>query len=137
MRDRPKNPELCEFFQRVAAFDGAVESGDWSGLEDWLTDDVRYVVSGVPYATSLSGKADVLGGLRRSIENFDNQFDKRVWLPVGTRLIAPNTVEVRVWSHYEKAGLTPLTFPAFCRFTFRGELIELMTDTYEEDLVEL
>lgn len=121
----------------IKAFDNAVDTDDWQSLERWVTDDVRYVVSGTPFATSLTGREAVLNGLRRSINNFDNRFDRRIWLPVGTRLRETNTVEVRVWSRYEKAGLPPLTFPALSRFTFRGELIELMTDTYEGDLVEL
>jgi hypothetical protein len=82
----------------ISAFDKAVDSDDWDSLRPLLADDASYTVSGAPFACHLAGADAVLAGFRRSIANFDRQFDQRWWFGVGVR-------EFSRWPGGRDAGL--------------------------------
>ncbi|MEE4380447.1 MAG: nuclear transport factor 2 family protein [Pseudomonadales bacterium] len=121
----------------VETFDEVVVSSDWSRLEEFLTEDVRYLVSGVPFACELSGRTSVLAGLRRSVDNFDAHFDTRHYEAVASREFPPNLIVSDVWSRYVRSGQEPLQFPVRSSFFFRDDRICLLADCYDADAIEL
>lgn len=115
----------------IAAFDRACTTDDWSGLGERLSEDVVYVVAGVPYACELRGRDAVLAGFARSVRNFDRRFDSRSWSGVGIRLWTPNAVTGRARGYYTLVGKPDLTFSAQAQWIFRDGRISVMTDLYD------
>lgn len=115
----------------IAAFDRACDTDDWSSLDRFVTDDVAYVVSGVPFACDLRGREAVLGGLRKSVRGFDRRFDRRGWRGIGVKAWPPNAVTCRAYGTYERAGTPTLTFSARAHWFFRDGRIGLMADIYD------
>ncbi|MEL6530169.1 MAG: nuclear transport factor 2 family protein [Pseudomonadota bacterium] len=115
----------------IAAFDKAVETDDWQELDQFLTPDVTYTVSGVPFACSLAGRAAVLGGFRKSIANFDRHFDQRWWFGVGVRVFDPGTVTARAMGVYRLGDKPLLHFSARSMWRFEGDRIVAMNDWYD------
>ncbi len=120
----------------VAAFDASAEDGDWQRLVPFLTEDVVYVVAGVPFGCELRGRDAVLAGFARSIANFDARFDERRWQGVGVREFAPGAITGRAQGWYRLGELPPLTFSAQSQWFFRGDRICLMTDIYDVSEVD-
>lgn len=121
----------------VETFDEVVASGAWGRLDEFMTEDVRYLVSGVPFACELSGKESVIAGLRRSVENFDAHFDTRHYDAIASREFPPNLIVSDVWSRYGRVGQEPLQFPVRSSFYFRDDRICLLADRYDPDAIEL
>ncbi|MCE7999402.1 MAG: nuclear transport factor 2 family protein [Rhodobiaceae bacterium] len=121
----------------IADFDQTVEDDHWDRLEPYLADNVRYIVSGAPFSCSIEGRAAVLAGLRKSVQNFDHKFIKRTWHPVGVQTYEPGYVTARILSGYDKAGAPPLRFPATCHWHFLDGKIDLMLDFYDAEFVEI
>ncbi|MGF1454177.1 MAG: hypothetical protein ACFB6R_02235 [Alphaproteobacteria bacterium] len=118
-------------------FEATVLDDRWERLEPWLMDNVRYIVAGTPFACSLTGRGAVLDGFAKSIRGFDRQFDRRLWLAVGTRSLPPNGVTARIWGQYDKAGLPPLGVPVLGHWFYEDGRIACMVDLYEEDTAEM
>lgn len=115
----------------IAAFDAAVESGNWDDLTQFLTPDVTYTVSGLPTACSLSGREKVLAGFAKSIANFDKHFDERLWFGVGVREFAPHIITGRAFGIYRMGDKPPLHFSAKSLWRFDGDRIAAMSDWYD------
>ncbi|MEO0884110.1 MAG: nuclear transport factor 2 family protein [Pseudomonadota bacterium] len=115
----------------IAAFDRAFETGDWSNAQNFLTDDVVYIVAGVPFACELRGRDEVIAGFRKSLENFDRKFDSRNWEAVDLKVWADHAVTGLAKGRYELNGKPPITFAARSAWFFRGGKISLMTDIYD------
>ena len=123
----------------ISAFDQAAASGQWQGLRDFLSDDVTYTVSGVPFACHLDGPDAVLSGFARSIANFDNHFDERRWYGVGIREFMPGVVQGRAMGVYILGDLPPLFFSASSSWHFKdGKLFAMhdLYDTAEQDVLD-
>lgn len=116
---------MIELWQNwISAFDLAVDSDDWSPLRPLLDDDVTYTVSGAPFACHLVGAEAVIAGFRKSISNFDRQFDQRWWFGVGVREFAPDVVSARAMGVYRLADKPLLHFSAHSDWRFReGKVI--------------
>jgi hypothetical protein len=115
----------------IAAFDRAFETDRWDEARSFLTEDVVYVVAGVPFGCELRGREEVIAGFRKSLDNFDRRFDKRYWEAVDLRVWADQSVTCLAKGSYTLAGKPPLTFAAKGSWFFRGENICLMTDIYD------
>lgn len=122
---------IARWRQWVAAFEAAVVDDGWQRLAPFLTEDVRYIVAGVPFACDLQGRDAVIAGFARSIANFDRRLDSRQWFGVGIRAFAPGAVTGRACGVYTWAGAPPLSFGALSSWFYRGEAIALMTDIYD------
>ena len=114
----------------ISAFDRAVDSDDWDSLRPLLADDASYIVSGAPFACHLVGADAVLAGFRRSITNFDRQFDQRWWFGVGVREFAPDVVSARAMGVYRLANKPLLHFSAHSQWRFRDDKVAAMQDCY-------
>jgi hypothetical protein len=119
------------------AFETSVMDDDWSRLAPFLTEDVQYRVTGLPFACVVRGRDAVLAGFRKSFDGFDRKFDQRSHQVVGTRVFEPGLVRTRIWSGYEKAGLPKLEFAAIGEWHFEGDRIGLMVDVYDSAEPEL
>lgn len=115
----------------VAAFDAACGDGDWARLAPFLTDDVVYIVAGVPFACELRGADAVIAGFARSVAHFDARFDERRWHGIGGREFAPGAVTGRAQGWYRRGDLPPLTFSAISVWFSRGDRLCAMTDIYD------
>jgi ketosteroid isomerase-like protein len=115
----------------ISAFDKAVDSDDWDSLRPLLADDASYTVSGAPFACHLAGADAVLAGFRRSIANFDRQFDQRWWFGVGVREFAPDVVSARAMGVYRLGDKPLLHFSAHSQWRFRDGQVAAMQDCYD------
>ncbi|MBB4285069.1 nuclear transport factor 2 family protein [Roseospira goensis] len=115
----------------IAAFNQACEADAWSALDPFLTDDVVYIVAGVPFACELRGRKAVIAGFQRSVRGFDQHFERRTWTGVGVRLWEPGTVTARALGRYTRAGAPDLTFAAHGTWVFRHDRIAMMLDLYD------
>lgn len=115
----------------IAAFDAAATHDDWGSLRPFLTEDVTYTVSGVPFACHLVGMDAVLSGFQKSISNFDRHFDERQWYGVGVREYAPDIVTGRAMGVYRMKDLPLLHFSAPSIWRFENGKITMMQDCYD------
>jgi len=117
-------------------FNAACETDDWSKLGPYLTEDVEYQVTGMPFACQLSGRDSVIAGFAKSVRGFDQRFDSRVHEPVGIKLVEPDTVTAIAWGRYEKAGSPDVRIAAHGYWHFRDEKICRMMDIWDTTLAE-
>ncbi len=115
----------------IAAFDNTTVTGEWSKAGSFLTDDVTYIVAGVPFGCELRGRDNVLAGFAKSIENFDRKFDERRWAPVDLQIWSDQAVTCLAKGDYRLGETPPITFAAKGSWFFRGDRICLMTDIYD------
>ncbi|NQX94087.1 MAG: nuclear transport factor 2 family protein [Erythrobacter sp.] len=115
----------------IAAFDRAVETGDWDRLEPFLDPEVSYTVSGVPFACSLKGRDRVIAGFAKSIANFDKRFDAREWFGVGVRVFEPDTITGRAMAVYRQSGAPVLQVSAPTVWRFKGDRLVALHDMYD------
>jgi hypothetical protein len=121
----------------VAAFDQSVEDDQWDRLSPFLTDDVIYSVSGVPYACELRGRDAVIAGFAKSIRGFDRHFDERHWYGVGIKLCEPNLITGRAMGRYVMKDKPELYFSASSLWLFRGQQLSMMSDIYDTSEVDV
>ncbi len=121
----------------IEAFDQCVIDDQWERLHPFLDPDVRYIVSGTPFACTLKGRDAVLSGLAKSIRNFDRYFDQRGWTPVWTRVYPPNAIHVLVHGEYRKKGLPPLRIPVLGQWYYHEGKIDCMVDIYDDALADM
>lgn len=115
----------------ISAFEKVVDTDDWGSLRPLLADDATYTVSGAPFACQLHGSDEVLAGFRKSISNFDRQFDQRWWFGVGVREFAPDVVSARAMGVYRLANKPLLHFSAHSHWSFRNGKVVAMQDCYD------
>jgi hypothetical protein len=127
-----ENAIMIELWQNwISAFDLAVESDDWGPLRPMLDEGVTYTVSGAPFACHLVGAEAVIAGFRKSISNFDRQFDQRWWFGVGVREFAPDVISARAMGVYRLADKPLLHFSARSLWRFRDGKVVAMQDCYD------
>lgn len=115
----------------IAAFDGAFDSGDWTKAGRFLSDDVVYIVAGVPFACELRGRDAVMAGFKKSLTNFDKKFDERRWEAVDLRVWDEHAITGYAKGDYVLQGKPPITFSAKSHWFFRDGKISVMTDVYD------
>ncbi|MEP0069880.1 nuclear transport factor 2 family protein [Pyruvatibacter sp.] len=118
------------------AFNKACDTDEWGPLAPFLTEDVTYRVTGVPFACQIKGREAVVAGFAKSIRGFDQKFDSRVHEPVAIKVYDPDTVTCGAWGRYEKAGLPDVRICAQGYWHFSGGKISAMTDLWDVTLIE-
>ena len=118
------------------AFNTACETDDWTPLEPFLTECVRYRVTGIPFACQIEGRDAVIAGFAKSIRGFDRNFDTRQHEPVAVRAYDPDTVTALAWGKYEKAGLPDVRIAAQGYWHFKDGKSDAMQDVWDVTLVE-
>ena len=116
----------------IAAFDDAVARDDWSGLAEFLTDDVVYRVSGSPFDCHLRGRDAVIAGFARSVRGFDHRMQRRDWSAIGIRVYPSGYVTCRIHSAYRLDDANAISFEATGHWGFRDGRIDLMLDFYDD-----
>ena len=119
-----------------AAFEQCARDDQWERLIDLMTPDAQYRVVGAPFSCVVKGPRAIADGFRRSFAGFDRRFDRRTHIVAGSRITEPGHVAAHIWGVYEKAGLSPLAFPATGHWHVDGDRIGLMVDIYDMGLVE-
>ncbi|HYB99351.1 MAG TPA: nuclear transport factor 2 family protein [Candidatus Limnocylindrales bacterium] len=112
------------FIQYAIAFERAFATDDWSGLDEFFTDDaVHHVKGGGPFAVLSMGRDEVIANLRRSVDTIDRRFDRR--LPEV--IAGPEERDGAVWitfrATFEREGLPPLVIEGNHATRFRGDRI--------------
>jgi len=116
----------------IAAFDDAVARDDWSGLAEFLSEDVVYRVSGSPFDCHLRGRDAVIAGFARSVRGFDHRMQRRDWSPIGIRVYASGYLTCRIRSAYQLDDTQGISFEATGHWGFRSGRIDLMLDFYDD-----
>lgn len=115
----------------ITNFDNAVVTDDWEFAEEFLAEDVVYVVAGAPFGCELRGRENVVAGFKRSLTNFDRKFDERRWEAVNINLWNHQAITCLAKGDYLMEGKPPITFAAHGQWFFRDQKICLMTDLYD------
>ena len=115
----------------ISAFDRAFETDDWTNAREYLTEDVVYIVAGVPFACELRGRDAVINGFQKSLATFDRKFDTRHWEPVDLKVWSDTAVTCLAKGRYTLGDKPPITFSAKSCWFFRDGRISAMTDIYD------
>lgn len=118
------------------AFNDACTTDEWAQLAPFLTEDVQYRVTGMPFACQIKGRDAVIAGFAKSIRGFDRHFDTRQHEPVAIRISEPDTVTAFAWGRYEKAGLPDVRIAAQGYWHFAEGKINAMLDIWDVTLME-
>ena len=126
---------LGAFAAYAADFERTFADDDWSRLEHHFRDDAEYRIENGPLACTLRGRAEILAGMRRSIDGFDRRCDVR-----ATRLRAPPEIDgdrvvVRWAGTYRVGALPPLEVAGTETAEFRDGRIACLVDVYEEESI--
>ena len=112
------------FHAYAAAFEAAYESGDWSVLEPYFTEDATSELNGV----RTDGRAAVLASFRDGVGMFDRRFDSRRLRITRGPAIEDGRVYISAVGRYERAGLPALELVGEEWFTFEGDRIKHHVD---------
>jgi hypothetical protein len=126
---------LLAFAAYAADFERTFADDDWSRLERHFHDDAEYRVENGPLACTLSGRPEILAGLRRSLDGFDRRCDARELRPLAPPERDGNRVAVRWAGTYRVGALPPLEVSGTETAEFRGDRIARLVDVYEEESV--
>ena len=124
---------LPTFLAYAAAFEKTYADDDWSRLEPFFTDDVVYQVSGLPAACTLRGRAQMLAGMKKSLDGFDRRMAERRIVPTSPPTEADETVTLHGVVHYRRAGSEVGELRATIVATFTGDRISQMHDHFVLD----
>jgi len=124
---------LSRFMAYAAAFEQTFADDDWSRLEPFFTEDVRYEVSGLPGACKLSGREAVFRGIKKSLDGFDRRMTVRQIVPTAPPSEADGRVTLHGFVRYQREGTPPIELHATIVVDFAGERISHMHDTFTLD----
>lgn len=125
---------VARFATYAVAFEKAVASNEWDGLDEFFTDDARYRVSGgPPLGGDWSGRDEVVGALRRSVAALDRQFDERHIRAVEAPVATGGVVTLRWGVTYRLEGAPELSFEGTERASFRGDRIADLDDDIDSE----
>lgn len=69
---------IDRFGAYAAAFENAYKTDDWSLIEPYFTEDAVYEIpGGPPLGVRYEGRAEVLKGLHKAVDDFDRRFGSR------------------------------------------------------------
>lgn len=128
---------VARFATYATAFEKAVGSGEWGGLDEFFTEDARYRVSGgPPLGGDWYGRDEVIGALRRSVDGLDRQFDERILRGLAPPTAKGPCVTLHWGVTYHLESAPDLSFDGIERATFRGDQIEDLEDEIEPEIAE-
>jgi len=115
----------------IAAFDQCCVDDRWDRLTPFLCEDVMYGVTGVPFACELRGIDRVLGGFRRSVQNFDRKCETRTWKALNIRVFEPTTIRADIFAGYKITDRPAVHFGVQGLWIFREDRLSAMFDLYD------
>lgn len=118
------------FVAQRRAFETAYEDGDWSPLEAFFHEDVRYEVLNMPFHCVLEGRGAMLAGIRRSIEGFDKHCRRTVGLDRVVREEGANVI-IHSRMAFERPGAPPTSSRVWEIATYRDGRIARLIDLYD------
>ncbi len=119
------------WLEHIAAFDKTVEDDNWDRLVPFFHEDIRYFVTGAPFACDIQGRDAVFAGFKKSLDGLDRKFDKRDWRCGEIMVSPPNLIKGTIIGTYEMTGKPPLQFGVQSIWGFTDDKISLMVDLYD------
>ncbi len=127
------NP-VQRFIEFAAAFEKSFVDDDWSRLEDFLTEDAVYeVTGGPPLGGRWEGRNAVLAQLKASCDGLDRRFDERKTELLGAPVAEGDSVTFAWRGTYVLAGKPDLVFGGTERVEFERDRIRFFTDLIPEE----
>jgi ketosteroid isomerase-like protein len=125
------------FCAYAAAFEKAVASDDWSGVEPFFNEDAVYQVGlGPPIGGRCEGRAAILAYFERVLDPFDRRFATRaVSLLEGPR-VEGDAVWLRGRATYRAAGVPGFVLELEETAHFDGDRIRRLEDRYTREMQE-
>jgi hypothetical protein len=121
-------PKQC-FYDYAVAFEQTYVDDDWSRLEPFFAADAVYEVRGEGFTSKISGRAQVLRGLKKSVDGFDRHCTRHVEL-TGEPEAEGDTVTAPWRATYDHAGAPTLVFDGTSIATVRDGRIVHLVDEY-------
>ena len=116
----------------AAAFESAVEDGDWSRLEKYLAENATYLNVGGPDPKS-EGKKEVINFLKEDVKNTDKRFDTRTLTAITEPKVEGNRLSRRWRCIYTLAGAPDLVVEGEARYHFENDLIKEIEEEITSD----
>jgi hypothetical protein len=115
---------IIDRFEAFAAeFEAAVQDGDWSRLEKYLSEDVSYLNVGGSDPKSV-GRQAVLAYLKADVSAVDRRFDHRDLVALTPPIAEGNRLSRRWRCTYRLTGAPDLVVEGEARYLFEGDLIK-------------
>ena len=128
---------LQVFMDYAAAFEQTYADDDWSRLTAFFPEDATYEVRGGPLACKITGRDEVLAGLKKSLGGLDRRCDDRkIELTDGPNIIDTGdgdaiSLDWKVIYQYRDAP--KVTLPGRSIVNIADGLIIAMRDEYDDD----
>lgn len=131
---------MTVFMDYVAAFEQAYADDDWSRLTPFFSEDATYQVKGGPLACEISGRDEILSGLKKSVDGLDKRCtDRKLELTDGPNTVAvgdAHEVSIGWLASYHYGDAPQLFLPGRSVFKIAGDVITAMRDEYDETEME-
>ena len=125
------------FLEYAEAFDLAVESGDWSEMRSFFTEDAIYEsLANPPMDGVAHGREAIIERFVTTVAMFDDRFQTRGMEFLEGPEEHGGAITARFEARYGTEGAPDLVFSGSMRAEFEGDRIKLLRDTIPPDQVE-
>jgi hypothetical protein len=128
---------LETFLAYAAAFEQTYADDNWQRLEPFFAEDATYEVSGLPAACKLSGRDQILRGIKKSLDGFDRRMSSRQIIPTAPPSETGNAVTLRGLVRYQREGVAPVELQATIVAELEAGKIRHMHDAFTLDGVAM
>lgn len=117
---------LQRFFEYAQAFEKTYVDDDWTRLEPYFAPDAVYrVVGSTSWDCEVRGRAQVLAGIRKFVNEFDRKCTRTV-RPAGAPLVGADSVRVTAVATYKRGHSDELALHIEMIAQYRdGQIIRL------------
>jgi hypothetical protein len=127
---------MQKFMAYAGDFEKTLTDDDWTRVKPHFADDAVYEVKAAPFACKLSGPDAICAGIKKSLDGFDRQFDRRDIEVIGQPEIEGDEMRI-AWSIvYHKEGLAPYTLRGRSMARYRDGKIIYLADSYDPGVDE-
>ena len=124
---------LPTFMAYAAAFEQTFVDDNWQRLEPFFAETATYEVSGLPAACKLSGRDQILRGIKKSLDGFDRRMSMRTIIPTAPPTESGDAVTLHGFVRYAREGVAPIELHATIVVEFADGKIRHMHDTFALD----
>lgn len=124
---------MSQFLAYAQAFEQTFVDDDWRRLEPYFTDDVVYIVTGVPNPCELHGKDAMFRGMKKSLDGFDRKMSMREIVPAGPPVEDGDRLTLSGLVRYRRGDSPVVELRATIVVTYAGDRIARMHDTFALD----
>jgi len=125
------------FLEYAEAFDRAVETGDWSAIRSFFTEDAVFESLANPPLDGIArGREAIIERFVTTVEAFDDRFDTRGLKFLEGPEERSGAITARFEARYGTEGAPDLVFTGSMRAEFEGDRMKLLRDTIPPDQVE-